>query len=85
MDRRNTDDQISFESTAKLFNSLGMNKENSIAIENLTKKIAKLDIIPESEDIEGQIRVASIFFLINKVLIIIKVNPQRHSIILPKL
>ena len=72
MDRSNTDDQISFESTAKLFNSLGMNKENSIAIENLTKKIAKLDIIPESEDIEGQIRVASIFFLINKVLIIIK-------------
>ena len=72
MDRSNTDDQISLESTAKLFNSLGMNKENSIAIENLTKKIAKLDIIPESEDIEGQIRVASIFFLINKVLIIIK-------------
>merc|ERR1719225_1121191 len=57
MDRSNTDDQISFETTAKLFNSLGMNKENSIAIENLTKKIAKLDIIPESEDIEGQIRV----------------------------
>ena len=85
MDRSNTDDQISFESTAKLFNSLGMNKENSIAIENLTKKIAKLDIIPESEDIEGQIRMASIFFLFNKVVIIIKVNPQRDSIILPKL
>ena len=85
MDRSNTDDQISFESTAKLFNSLGMNKENSIAIENLTKKIAKLDIIPESEDIEGQIRMASIFFLFNKVVIIIKVNPQSHSIFLPKL